>query len=721
MDHEGARRLMAEAMERRLDADDERELALHLVGCDECKATYEGLQQAHPALESIKLGEPSTESVDAAVHRALTVLRGEADPGPMGLTEEAPKMPDVPEAPVVRIDTSTQDADLLAAPPVIVTGPMSAPEGTVFPGGPHVRPIETTPPAVDDEPIEDVPDLPIDVPIVIDEPVEHTAEGAVEHTEQLAPVSEWSREADEVEAPLLAPELPTEQVPAPVEVAAPQSDIDRLLDEDRMRYEPLPYPDDDDDRDRIGPGPWLIAIAITVALSVLTVILITRGEGLLGGSGSDLPSSQQVRDNVERAFADMKSLKATFDVQRLSLYRISREENTLRYSFSNGRYRGSIDYDRSEGYKQDHRLTVGDEETQRVDLVQSSDETRALIGSGADASVNIERNPPLGPPDGQFRPTMGLLEDALGSAARALARAEDLKVVESMEEDGRQMFKVVATVQPNELTRADRIVAALDANNFLPIIVERSITRANARVLGPSSALDEEALDTAFGTNERLTTELVRLTNVQYDEIVLPGDLLLDLPAGTEEGKPVDYRFERLTRAELSTKLDFDPLLPRTLPNGYEEQQMAVYNGDPKGWGPGGTLPKPLSVFHSSYFDGKTTIVVTQRRFEKQFKLERSPLTRAGLEISVKSVERDGRTFSFGVSPEVPPHVYGFIGNTFVMATGYAPQAELISVLTSLAETPVEVPSTVDVSPSPGTSPDASPAASPATTASPTP
>ena len=94
-----------------------------------------------------------------------------------------------------------------------------------------------------------------------------------------------------------------------------------------------------------------------------------------------------------------------------------------------------------------------------------------------------------------------------------------------MEEDGRQMYKVVATVQPNELSRADRIVAALDANDFLPIIVKRSIARATRGVLGPTSALDDEAIDTAFGTNERVTTELVQLDNVQYDEIVLPNDL----------------------------------------------------------------------------------------------------------------------------------------------------------------------------------------------------
>jgi hypothetical protein len=711
MDHEGARRLMAEAMERRLGAEDERELALHLVGCDECKTIYEGLQQAHPALSSIQLGEPTTQSVDAAVHRAITVLKGEADPGPMGLSEEAPRLPDVPDANTIRIDSSAQqDTEFIPAPP-IVTGPMSAPaEGTVFPGGPHVRPIETTPPVLI---TDDDDDEPLEIPPVAGE------------TEELgapldAPVSEWAPQRSDSESPLMPPDLPVEIPAVAPEPVAATSDIDRLLDEDRARYEPLPYPDDDDDRDRIGPGPWLIAIAITVALSVLTVILITRGEGLLGGSGGDLPTAQQVRTNVERAFTDMKSLKASFDVQRLSLYRIGGEDNTLTYSFSNGRFRGQIDYDRSEGYRQDHALTVRNAEVQSAELVQTSDETRALVGTGDDRVVDIEQNPPLGPPDGALRPTMGLLEDSLGSAARLLAQASDLKVVGTMEKDGRQMYEVLASVRPNELTRADQIEAALDANNFLPLIVERSISRANARVLGPASALTDEAIDKSFGTNERLTTELVQLGNVQYDEIVLPGDLLLDPPADVKERKS-DSQFERITRAELSTELDFTPLLPRTPPTGYEEQLLAVYRGEPKGWGPGNTLPEPKSVFHSSYFDGKTTIVVTQRRFDKRFTLDRSPLTRAGLEVSVKNANRDGKNFFFAVSPEVPPHAYGFIGNTFVMASGYAPQSELVGILNELAETPVDVPSALDVSPSPGTSPGASPDASPASSPAPSP
>ena len=126
-DHDGARRLMAEAMEGQLGQADERELALHLVECEECKGIYEGLQQAHPALESIELGYPSTPSLDAAVHRATTVLRGEADPGPHGLTDEPPRLPEE-DAHTVRIDsggTHTDEGVLIPAGPSTSTGPMT--------------------------------------------------------------------------------------------------------------------------------------------------------------------------------------------------------------------------------------------------------------------------------------------------------------------------------------------------------------------------------------------------------------------------------------------------------------------------------------------------------------------------------------------------------------------------------------------------------------------
>ena len=168
---------MAEAMEGRLGTDDERELALHLVGCDECKGIYEGLQQAHPALTSIELGYPSTESLDAAVHRATTVLRGEADPGPHGLSEEPPRLPEEPDAHTVRIDSGgthtdeglhhpgravdvdrADDAGPAAPPPaptVRAEPPRTPPVIAMDVPEAHVRPILPDAPPETDEPEPD--------------------------------------------------------------------------------------------------------------------------------------------------------------------------------------------------------------------------------------------------------------------------------------------------------------------------------------------------------------------------------------------------------------------------------------------------------------------------------------------------------------------------------------------------------------------------------------
>ncbi len=689
MDHEGARKLMAEAMGGQLSTDDERDLALHLVGCPECKTIYEGLQKAHPALESIELGHPSKDALEHAVHRAQVVLRGEADPGPMGLTEEPPRLPDVPDATTIRIDTSVPaEEQLVPAGPLIATGPMptheSPPAGVLPIEVPetHVRAIEAEPVAAEQPVVEeDALDIPVLAPEVPE--VETAVEpGAVE----VQPVA-------------------TGDV-APVE---PPSEIERLLEEDRTRYDQLPL-EEAEEGERMGPGPWLVAIAVTVALAVLAGILIFRGQGLFG-TGGNLPSAETVQSRIRRAFADMKSLKASFEIQKLNLYRVGRDGGSLTYRFANGTYTGSIDYDRAEGYKQDIALQVGDEELERAEIVQTSDETRSLVGSADDQELLVEQNPPLGPPDGNFRPTFAVLEESLGAAARILIEADDLSVAGITEREGRELYEVRAGVEADELTRADRIEAALDANTFLPVIVKRSISRDNARVLAPESALDDDALDTAFAENGRLTTELVELAGVSYDEIVLPGDLTLDVPDGANE-EPRDSRYERLTRAELGSKLDFEPLLPRTLPDGYEEQLLAVYNGEQRGWGPGNAYPEPASVFHSSYFDGKTTIVVTQRRMADRFELRGSPLTRTGLPITVEAIDRGDNQLFYGHSPEVPPHVYGFIGNVFVLVSGYAPQSELRELTSALTETPVDVPE-LDVSPSPGVSPGGSPAASP--------
>jgi hypothetical protein len=87
MNHDDARRLMSQATEGHLDEAGERDLALHLVTCPECKAMYEGLRQTEPILASVETPQPPEWAVEATVMRATTVLRGEAD-GAQGLVED---------------------------------------------------------------------------------------------------------------------------------------------------------------------------------------------------------------------------------------------------------------------------------------------------------------------------------------------------------------------------------------------------------------------------------------------------------------------------------------------------------------------------------------------------------------------------------------------------------------------------------------------------------
>ncbi len=245
------------------------------------------------------------------------------------------------------------------------------------------------------------------------------------------------------------------------------------------------------------------------------------------------------------------------------------------------------------------------------------------------------------------------------------------------------------------------------------MIVKRSISRDNAQVLGPSSALTSDVLDRAFGKNTRVTTEVTELSDIVKDDIILPGDFTLNAPSGLKPQQS-DGNFEQVTQAELATKVYFKPLFPTRLSSDFQQEQLAVYRGKPGGWGPGNALPAPKNIFQESYFNGATTIVITERQMSAPFNISGSPL-QAELPITVRTVQRGANTFYYAVSPELPPHAFGFVGNTFVMATGYAPQAELIKVLAGLQEQQVQVPAPVDISPSPSASPGASPASSAAT------
>ncbi len=686
MDHGEARRLMAQSLETKLGQDEERDLALHLVGCAECKQLYAGLQHAHPALSSLAPGSPPGEAIDRAVLRSTTVLRGEADPGPIARPNsgiDSPTSPDV-------FPDDYQSGPVVIHAPAAAESPEVAPEEIEW----HESPGAVRPPEADHLPLHTTIEPPPPPPMLPEEPAEPAAEAVP------APVAE--------EEPLDLPPPPPpieRQVRPPVEptptvVVQPRSEIEELLDEERRRLEPLPYTEAEEAGEGPRPGMWLIAIAVTVAIAAIALVLVTRGQKLLGSSTADLPKATEVQSRVARVFTDMKSLKATFVIQRLSLYRVDTQDKAAVYSFSEGKYRGNIIYDRAEGYRQQFTLDAGGKQLSNATIVQSADQTQSVIGNGANATYVVEKNPPLGPPDGAFRPSLGLLEDAIGTVPAMMANAKDLKVVGKTQKDGRDLYEVRFSVNPTELTRGDQMDVFVDAQTYLPVVVKRSISRDNAQVLGPPATLTSDVLDKAFGSNARVTTEVTQLSDIVKDDIILPGDFTLNAPSGLKPQQS-DGNFEQITQAELSTKLDFKPLFPTTLPGDFQQSELAVDRSKPSAWGPGNSLPAPKNVFQESYFNGATTIVITERQMTAPFAISSSPLA-ADLPITVRTVNRDGRTFDYGVSPEVPPHAFGFIGNTFVMASGYVPQSVLVKALASLQEQAAQVPAPIDLSPSPG-------------------
>lgn len=706
MDHDGARNLMAVAVEGDLAQDDERELALHLVGCKECKSLYDGLHTAQTALGRLSRSDPPTRALEEAIHRATTVLRGEADPGPMA---HAPAVP--PPAHLVRprepgseppplSPTAISEPNLEPAAPEVLTeaGPATeadiaaaaeifeAEVGPALPPEPDLPPLADLAASAEDVRIEEPPPMPVPPPF---EPPEAAEPYPVPPEPDLT----------------LEPPPPGPEPIPPVHVGTPPADLP-AVETPEPAAPAHPGPAEARPRGSAGLGPWLAAIAATLVLALLAGYLITREQGLGGG---DLPAPDEVRGRVSRLFDEMKSLKASFTIRRLDLYPVGREGGSLTYSFSDGEMAGRIVYDRAEGYREQITVEVGEQEVSRTRIARTSQETRTVSGAGADAQLVTERNAPLGPPDGPFRPSLGSLERSLGTAVADLVEANDLEVLGVRTADDREVLEVRFPVQATERSRADVIGVLLDTRTFFPVHVRREISRANASVLGPEEVLSENAIATAFGDRDRITTEIVDASEVVVDDIILPGDLVLDVPEGVGSQER-DGGFATVRRADAESRLGFAPLFPRSLPRGFEEVSIAVFIGEPGAWGPNGVYPAPDGVMHATYFDGKTTFTVTQRLMPGgPFDTRGSPLATGGLPIETRSVERAEKTFFYGWSPEVPPHAYGFLGGVFALVSGYLPADQLVAIVSSLTEAPAEAPADLGVAPTPGASPSPTP------------
>jgi hypothetical protein len=700
LDHGAARALMVSAIDGALDVERERELAVHLVSCPECKALYSRLQQAEVALRGLAFSHPPADTVDTAVSRALTVLRGDADPGPgTWAGPQPPQSAGVDIAPARMVEPAPLPGPIFAEPegshetgqlprddeddgPDFLRAILSEPDSTpvaaaVIPAPDDTQDEAHEPPEREPEgvvppvaPFDDI-DSPGARPPTPDDLAEELTDDDL-HLPPLPPRPGEPHHEPVVVPPALERDVePWAAEPADARTAAPAEPVTRR---------PAPSPA----RRRSGAGRWLVAITAAVLLALIAGLLITRSQT----GGGKVPTAQEVRDRVRATFTQLRTLKASFTIRRLDLYPVSRQGATMQYSFSDGTTTGRLVFDRAEGSREESSTDVGNTEVGTTRVAQTVGELRTLQGTGTAAKVAIVRNPPLGPPDGAFHPLLGSLDRAVGEIAQMIEDASGLQVLGLRKTPDGQVVDVRFDVVPSDLTRADRVEVSLDARTYFPLHIRREISRANGRVLAPESILGGAALQTAFGNRDRILTEDTVLTDVVLGDVILPGDFALDVPQGAAT-QSSDGSYQRVSQSDLATKLHFAPLFPQSLGSDWSQQALAVYSGTPSKWGPGGSYPAPDAIFEATYFNGARTIVISERHMPNgPFDLSGSPLGPGTLPIQVTPQTRADKTFFYASSPELPPHAYGFLGNVFVLVTGNASPDELTGIVASMAEAP---------------------------------
>lgn len=712
LDHDEARGIASQALDGSLDRPQEQELAVHLVSCPACKMFHDNLERARRAVREGLARAPSPEVLDAAVHRATTVLRGDADPGPPLTTVEGPAPTDAETVPPSYEDFAPRDEE--PGPPVGGPGtpaPAATPDtGEPSPDEDLFFDIEGTevdeeppPPGEPEEglPAEPGPEPPPTPPgpgpagteVGPTESTPAEPMGPVGEEPPTVPVAGPPEEPTEPPPPE-SPEGPPVQSPPTGEAPEGAPSVEELAVEPRPDTEEGPREGPPPPREaglRWRAGPTAVAILATVAVAVLAAILVLNRGGGEEEPAGDLPSVEEVREGMGAVFDDMTSLETSYSITRLSLYRIRTEEGRIVYSFSNAEQTGRIVFEDPLRLRQERTLEVPESRAVRSTIVRTPEELRMLRQDGEEETATAVANYPLGPPEGRLVPKLGILEEAIGSVARMAQDSRELEVIgwEQLDEDGFQAIRVAFPVAAEPFTRTDRIEALLDPQSFLPLRVTRTLSREDAAVLGPPEILSEDAIEAAFGDRDRITTELATLENVTLNDVVLPGEFVLDLPSEVTP-EPSDGGFDHdVSRAEIPSLLPFTPLMPTELSTGFREQSIAVSTGDPTAWGPDDTYPAPSGILETTYSDGKTTIVLSQREQpEGPFELERSPLAEVGEPVTTRTFVRSGIQLTYAISPEIPPHVYGFVGDVFVLVSGYAPQEDLVRIASSLEEAP---------------------------------
>jgi hypothetical protein len=289
----------------------------------------------------------------------------------------------------------------------------------------------------------------------------------------------------------------------------------------------------------------------------------------------------------------------------------------------------------------------------------------ASASTGGDAIFAAERRGVApGPPDPG--PSGSFLYRDFGSVVRALLAAKDPRVTETTY-GGRNAWRLEIAVEPNAIVpelSGDRFVVTVDQETGFPLrIVEQK----------DGKLLDE-----------------IRLERLEVDSKLGPNAFKIAFPPGADVNR-TDHGFRRVALARVETVVGYPPLVPASIPAGYELAEVAVAKEAPQTGVEGGN-PVSKDVVSLAYRRGLDLFVVTTRlRRVPGFEADWSdPLgTGEGFRDEPENVTLAGGALA-GVEAElliVPrnmPHIWALTDDLVVTVAGDLSRQELIQVARSL-------------------------------------
>ena len=147
-----------------------------------------------------------------------------------------------------------------------------------------------------------------------------------------------------------------------------------------------------------------------------------------------------------------------------------------------------------------------------------------------------------------------------------------------------------------------------------------------------------------------------------------------------------DIGFRRTTPADAAGHLSYVPHLPTRLPTGFS---LVVAGWAPRGGvtGPEGSNPADRELFAAVYRRGLERIDVTQRLSGGRA-WRNDPFGGECLYERTERVRVRGHAATFGIGPEIAPHLYWREGPVRYTVSGPFPKRDLVAIAESLAPVP---------------------------------